>query len=49
MNDINIAPSCTSYINIMLSRFLVKRAPPGETVASATAETGYRDGDEDVK
>lgn len=42
MNDINTAPSCTSYINIMLSRFLVKRAPPRETVASATAETGYR-------
>lgn len=34
-NDINTAPSCTGYINIMLSRFLVKRAPPRETVASA--------------
>lgn len=42
MNDINTAPSCTSYINIMLSRFLVKHTLPRETVASATAETGYR-------
>lgn len=33
---------CTGYINIMLSRFLVKCAPPKEIVASATAETGYR-------
>jgi len=33
---------CTGYINIMLSRFLVKCSPPKETVASATAETGYR-------
>lgn len=42
MNDIKTAPSCTSYINIMLSRFLVKHTPPRETVASATAETGHR-------
>lgn len=33
-NDINVA-SRTGYINIMLTRFSVKRAPPAETVASA--------------
>lgn len=46
-NDINTEPRwCTGYINIMLSRFLVKRAPPRETVASATtAETGHRQRD----
>lgn len=34
LNDINVV-SRTGYINIMLTRFSVKRAPPAETVASA--------------
>jgi len=41
--DRPLPPSlCTGYINIMLSRFPVKRAPPGETVTSAKRGTGHR-------